>query len=129
MDIKIPEKIFFPRLAPFLLITFLLLSCYSNSFNAGWHMDDKPNILDNIHLHINSLSPNHLANTFYTNPKSPNQLGSSPYRPVACLTFALNWYFGKDDVFGYHLVNISVHIFTAFFLVFFFSPFFQNYQL
>ena len=38
------------------------------------------------------------------------------YRPVACLTFALNWYFGKDNVTGYHAVNIIIHILTAFFL-------------
>jgi len=38
------------------------------------------------------------------------------YRPVACLTFALNWYFGKDNVTCYHAVNIIIHILTAFFL-------------
>lgn len=38
------------------------------------------------------------------------------YRPIPCLTFALNWYLGRDNVFGYHIVNIIIHIFTAFFL-------------
>jgi tetratricopeptide (TPR) repeat protein len=32
------------------------------------------------------------------------------------LSFALNWYFGKDDVTGYHLVNIFIHILATFFL-------------
>ena len=32
------------------------------------------------------------------------------------LTFALNWYVGKDDVFGYHIVNNAIHLVTAFFL-------------
>jgi hypothetical protein len=31
-------------------------------------------------------------------------------RPVLDLTFALNYYFGKLDVFGYHLVNLLLHI-------------------
>ena len=43
-------------------------------------------------------------------------IGNKMYRPVACLTFALNWYFGKDNVTGYHAVNIIIHILSAFFL-------------
>ncbi len=38
------------------------------------------------------------------------------YRPVPCLTFALNWYVGQDDPFGFHVVNIALHILTAFVL-------------
>jgi fumarate reductase subunit D len=38
------------------------------------------------------------------------------YRPAACLTFGLNYYFGKLDPAGYHLVNIVVHFLTAVFL-------------
>ena len=41
------------------------------------------------------------------------------YRPVACLTFAVNWYLGQDNVYGYHLVNIAIHILTAFILFLF----------
>ena len=32
------------------------------------------------------------------------------------LSFALNWYFGKSDTFGYHVVNFGIHTFTAFLL-------------
>jgi len=35
-------------------------------------------------------------------------------RPVVDLTFALNYKFGKLDVFGYHLVNILIHIINGF---------------
>ena len=31
-------------------------------------------------------------------------------------TFALNWYLGKDNPIGYHLVNLAIHILTAYFL-------------
>jgi len=41
---------------------------------------------------------------------------TSFYRPVAMLTFALNWYFGKASVFGYHLVNIAIHLLNAWLL-------------
>jgi tetratricopeptide (TPR) repeat protein len=32
------------------------------------------------------------------------------------MTFAVNWYFGQNDVFGYHLVNIVTHLSAAFIL-------------
>ncbi|MCI5181661.1 MAG: hypothetical protein D3921_03915 [Candidatus Electrothrix sp. AW1] len=32
------------------------------------------------------------------------------------MSFALNWYVGQDNVFGYHIVNIIIHILTAWFL-------------
>ena len=32
------------------------------------------------------------------------------------LTFALNWYIGKDNVLGYHIVNNAIHLVTTFFL-------------
>lgn len=35
------------------------------------------------------------------------------FRPVAYLSFALNWYFGGNNVLGYHLVNILLHVGTA----------------
>ena len=37
-------------------------------------------------------------------------------RPVAMLSFAFNWYVGSDNVVGYHIVNLSIHLLTAFFL-------------
>jgi len=37
-------------------------------------------------------------------------------RPVANITFGLNYYFHKYDVWGYHLVNILIHIATSIFL-------------
>ena len=32
------------------------------------------------------------------------------------MSFALNWFFSQDNTFGYHVVNICIHILTAFFL-------------
>jgi len=100
----------------FTLLFLLILLIYSNTFHASWHFDDKPNIINNYYLHLNNLYPNSLLQTFFTNPRNPRDIGDKMYRPVACLTFALNWYFGKDSVIGYHAVNIIIHILSAFFL-------------
>jgi len=97
-----------------LLLLVLIFLVYSNSFDASWHMDDLPNITQNPRIHIKKLGADEIAGTFFANPVPGryNQL----YRPVACLTFALNWYFGKQEVHGYHTVNVTIHFLTAFFL-------------
>jgi tetratricopeptide (TPR) repeat protein len=72
--------------------------------------------VDNPRLHLNELSFQGIFQTFHALPPQGTFQSEKLYRPVACLSFALNWYFGKDRVFGYHLVNISIHLLTAFFL-------------
>jgi tetratricopeptide (TPR) repeat protein len=113
----------------FLFFLFFIVVIYSNTFNASWHLDDQPNIINNIYLHIDSFHLKNLVNTFFTDPHNPEVLSKKPYRPVACLTFAINWYFGHDQVFGYHIVNISIHFLTAFFLFLFILKLFNTPNL
>ena len=94
----------------------MVVLIYLNAFNASWHLDDRPNILNNRGLHITNLQPDSLMRTFFTSPDSGGTITDRLYRPIPCLTFAINWYFGKDRVFGYHVVNILVHILTAYLL-------------
>jgi tetratricopeptide (TPR) repeat protein len=49
----------------------------------------------------------------FTDPSKPKPGLSGLYRPVVMVTFAVNWYLGKADVFGYHLVNIGIHCATS----------------
>ncbi len=95
----------------FILLVLLVLSTYSNTFQASFHLDDEGNILDNKRLHITDLSPGSLWKTFFAKG------GTDEFsRPLPSLSFALNWYAGKINPFGYHIVNIAIHILTAFFL-------------
>ena len=95
-----------------ILLFILILPIYSNTFHAAWHLDDQPNIVTNKGLHIDNLMPATLWKTLFAHPGSKEKL----YRPLACLTFAINWYFGKHNTIGYHAVNIIIHILNAFFL-------------
>ncbi|MBW2635354.1 MAG: hypothetical protein JRE14_14780, partial [Deltaproteobacteria bacterium] len=61
-------------------------------------------------IHLTDLKPESIIKTFYTNPSKPAQLGDRMYRPVACLSLALNWYIGGDHVAGYHIINTAIHI-------------------
>ncbi|RLC19023.1 MAG: hypothetical protein DRI24_01335 [Deltaproteobacteria bacterium] len=95
----------------FVLLVLLILATYSNTFHAAWQFDDKPNIVENTRLHLTDLSPASLWNTFFAKAGK-----DSFYRPLPSLSLALNWYAGQADTFGYHLVNLTIHILTAFML-------------
>jgi len=96
----------------FALILILVFLIYSNTFRASWHMDDYHNITYNTQIHIKDLQPSSLFGTFFFRDGQNKKLS----RPVSFLTLAINWYFGKADVFGYHVVNVLIHFMTACFL-------------
>ncbi|MCI5141218.1 MAG: hypothetical protein D3909_05730, partial [Candidatus Electrothrix sp. ATG1] len=96
----------------YLFFFLLLLIAYLPSFQAEWHFDDHPNILDNTPLHLTELTPQSLQQTFFAYPESKGTF----LRPVSNLSFALNWFFQQDKVFGYHLVNFFIHLLTTIFL-------------
>lgn len=79
------------------------LSLYSNTFTSPFYFDDIPNITDNPHIRMDEISFKSLLDVL----KSP-----AP-RPVPNLSFALNYYFGKYNFFGYHLINLIIHVATA----------------
>ena len=117
------------RFFAFLILAAILLLIYNNSLHSSWHLDDRPNIVNNYYLHLDSLHQDKIVKTFFTDPHNPEQLNEKLYRPVACFTFAMNWYFGQDNVFGYHVVNTLIHILTAFFLFLFILNLFETPNL
>jgi tetratricopeptide (TPR) repeat protein len=97
---------------PLLLISAFVAFLYSSVLDFPWVLDDQQNILDNKPIHLTELSLNTLKAASFANPTVPGTL----YRPLASMSFALNWFFGQDNPFGYHVVNICIHILTGFFL-------------
>jgi len=88
---------------PHLLLIFILAAAtaliYSNSLKSPFILDDIGNITENRHIRVTELSVGAFINL----------IQECPVRPVPMATFALNYYFGGYDTFGYHLVNIIVH--------------------
>lgn len=76
------------------LIAMATLLVYSNTFHASFHLDDVPHIVENPKI---------------KDLRNLNEILWSQ-RGVAIATFALNYAVGGLDVFGYHLVNIIIHI-------------------
>jgi len=98
-----PSSYFGPRdftvrwLAALFLLSLLATLIYSNTFSAPFVFDDIENIVDNPQV-------KELKNFLY--------LSGSRY--VGFLSFALNHHFGGLHVFGYHLVNLLIHIINGF---------------
>jgi protein O-mannosyl-transferase len=97
-----------------LMLFFLLLLAYANSFNCSWHFDDYDNIVRNADIQIKSLSWNDIEKSLYGIVHSGRWS-----RPLSYLSFAINYYFSGLDVFGYHVVNFIIHFLSAFFLYLF----------
>ena len=96
------SNIFISILRIFLLF-ILIVTIYSNTFNASWHLDDYPNIVNNKQIQLTELSPSALCRSFQPYQK---YLHFRLSRPVSFLSLALNWYIGNQQVIGYHIVNI-----------------------
>ena len=92
------------HLFPLLFLVAAITLVYSNSLNGSFQFDDQQ-ILDRPNLHITDLSIDSLIGTFFFKPQ-----GKRIYRPLSNLTLGLNYYFGKSNSFGYHIVNITIHI-------------------
>jgi tetratricopeptide (TPR) repeat protein len=94
------------------LFVFLLI-IYGNSFNCEWQFDDIPNIVENVNVHLKSLFWTDIKKSFHITP------AQGLPRPVAYLSFGLNYYSGGLNVFGYHVVNFIIHYLAALFLFLF----------
>lgn len=100
------------KFQPLFILACLCFLVYSNTFTASWQFDDYPNILFNPAIHVDQAG----AESFFEALFVPFGTNGRLRRPISNLTFALNWYFGGDDVIGYHLVNLIIHTFTGFIL-------------
>jgi len=89
-----------------LLLTVL---AYSNSFNAAFHFDDFHQVVTNPNIRHLSEIPR-----FFTDSSlGSSYVGVRIYRPVTFSTFAVNFALSGYDVFGYHVLNLLLHILNA----------------
>ncbi len=86
----------------------LLLVCYGNSFQASWHYDDFHTIVNNERVHMTRWSWEQVDRAM-TSGLSHQVIS----RPLARLSFAVNYKIGQLDVFGYHFVNFVIHWLTG----------------
>jgi tetratricopeptide (TPR) repeat protein len=102
----------FPNLLAIALIMVVASVVYLNSFHVSFRFDDILNILYNPNVQIKIFSWERLEQSFKITYEET-------IRVFSYFTFALNYYFGEFNVFGYHLVNLIVHIASGIFLYWF----------
>jgi hypothetical protein len=95
----------------FVLLGLMLFLAYSNTFDVPFQFDDYHSILGNAEIHARYPHLSTLAEPFASLLE-----GGRLDRQLAMTTFAVNWYLGKNNPFGYHVVNLAIHILTAYFL-------------
>src|ERR1039458_5153978 len=93
------------KFIPLFVIAAGLLA-YHNCFTGPFILDDVPSIQDNPTIrHLwpiwQPLSPAHASGLTVAG------------RPLVNLSFAINYAFGGFDVWGYHALNLAIHILAA----------------
>ncbi|MDO9264335.1 MAG: tetratricopeptide repeat protein [Desulfosalsimonadaceae bacterium] len=101
----------------FIAILLLIIAgtlVYSNTFRSPFVFDDINFITrNNPHVHMTELS--------WAAIKEAALEGSPRHRYLPNISFAVNYYFGRENPFGYHLVNLGIHLLTGIFLFFLFK--------
>ena len=85
----------------FLYILAIIIAgiiAYSNSFDCTFHFDDANIFKDNITMGSANYGEG---------------VRAWPSRPIGILTFALNYEIHKLDLWGYHFVNLLIHLTNA----------------
>ena len=96
-----------------LIILLIIIGFFVYAFNLNdllfW--DDTDWIVNNPFVH--SFSLENVKNWFTQNILAGIGLSSNYYRPFLLFTFTLNYIFGGDSPFGYHLLSNAFHIANA----------------
>ncbi|MBI1823804.1 MAG: tetratricopeptide repeat protein [Nitrospirae bacterium] len=90
-----------------LLVTGLLI--YSNIFSNGFHLDDFHTVMFNSHLH----SLKNIPSFFLNGSGFSGSHSVRGYRPVTVTLNALNYAISQTRPPLYHLINLTIHLFTA----------------
>ena len=92
------------------LLAIVVILIYADTLTTPFIFDDLNNIFNNPHIRVPALNFENLAWAGYHSPEAR--------RPVANISFALNYYFNGYNLVGYHIVNILIHVACGIFLYF-----------
>jgi tetratricopeptide (TPR) repeat protein len=93
------------------LTVFLVFLIYSSNLEGPFVFDDGKNIKSNSAIRLTQLSWSGLVDAATKSPL--------PNRPLAYISFALNYYFHSYRTVGFHLTNSLIHMLTGVFLYLF----------
>lgn len=97
------------NLLQFFAIVFVCVACYWNSAQCELVFDDISAVRDNKDLRSYTPLRNIFLNDFWGTPMRKEQSHKS-YRPLTVLTFRFNYWLHELQPYGYHIVNMFLHI-------------------
>jgi len=100
--VKLVGKAYEIHLPAIIVLYVLGFAVYLNSFPVPFVFDDYPNIRNNASIRLASIDIEGL--------RAAAMESHASRRPIANVSFALNYLAGGYDVKGYHLVNIFIHV-------------------
>ena len=101
------------KLGVLAIFVLLGLGIYFNSFKNGYHYDDGHHIVNNPFIRTTDNIP-----LFFTRPYTFSIRPGlhSHYRPLVMASYSLNYYLGNLHPMGFHIVNLGLHVGSAFLL-------------
>lgn len=87
-----------------MLLPVLVALAYAPGLGGGYTFDDYPNIIENTALHVRSLETGAWMGAALASPAADLP------RPLAMLSFALNYYFTGIDPWPMKATNLAIHL-------------------
>ncbi|MFA7123821.1 MAG: hypothetical protein WC212_07270 [Candidatus Delongbacteria bacterium] len=98
------------------ILIILAFIAYIPAFKGVWQYDDLPVIVNNEGIRNGIFNPDFFkGNTFF--------------RSLSYISFSLNYLADGYEIFGYHLVNLIIHLFAGIFLYLFILELFFSIRL
>ena len=101
-----------------ILLSVPVILIYAGTLTGPFIFDDKNNIEENPHIRISRITSKGLATAAFDGPLHR--------RPVAYISFALNYYLHGYNVVGFRLVNLIIHVINGILLYFFIRTTFRT---
>lgn len=92
-----------------LIIFAITFALYFNSFKVPFVFDDEHMIVGNSLI----KSIGKLPSLFTSGDITSVPIAKGMYRPILMLSFAFNYFFGRLNPLGYHIINIMLHFLNA----------------
>jgi tetratricopeptide (TPR) repeat protein len=100
------------------LLAVPVIFIYADTLTSPFIFDDRNNIEENPHIRISQITLKGLASAAFDSPLQK--------RPVAYISFALNYYLHGYNVVGFRLLNIIIHVISGILLYFFIQATFRT---
>lgn len=100
-------------LLAFVLLAVVVGAVYGQAIHAPFVHDDNISVLGNPSI-VRLWPP--FGSSDSPGPLNPPRDAVTSGRPLVNLSLALNYHFGGYDTFGYHFVNLIVHVVSSMFL-------------